>query len=260
MVSLVASRKRKDAHNHLVTSQDKGKVRIVSRNSSYASSIKPLAARSSLPSSRTFSNLRRSIKIFSMFRSGKVYPPLYKQYSILTAQGSGLSSTPLTVERNASCPNTPGDKAQLDNPVRATSLQTQTVSPDEAIPDITISRPEPSSPQDASSMIHLPSAAGFDGSEPIMTEKERRPVALHTSWSTPSLSQQPTRRMPSSLLQKATVIHRPNLSSRPTVLKGQDVSEHEKYDICHQLADTNTGSRSNNTKSQAKHVFSWAAP
>jgi hypothetical protein len=74
MVSLVATRKRKDIQNPITTSQDKGKVRILERHESHlsGSSTKPVQVRPNLPSSRTFSNLRRgSVKIFSIFRSGK---------------------------------------------------------------------------------------------------------------------------------------------------------------------------------------------
>jgi hypothetical protein len=73
MISLVAPRKRKDA-NRAMVSHDKGKVRIIEHRSKGRSGsfVKPTRPRASLPSSRTFSNLRRgSIKIFSIFRSAK---------------------------------------------------------------------------------------------------------------------------------------------------------------------------------------------
>lgn len=76
-------------------------------------------------------------------------------------------------------------------------------------------------------MLHLPSAAGFDGeSEPAMDVRGRHPAALHTSRSTPGLSQQLKARISSSLLHNPTVIHRPKLNSRPTVLNGNLVSGH----------------------------------
>jgi hypothetical protein len=74
MVSLVATRKRKDIHNPITTSQDNGKVRIFEHHESNlsGSSTKPARVRPNFPSSRTLSNLRRgSVKIFSIFRSGK---------------------------------------------------------------------------------------------------------------------------------------------------------------------------------------------
>jgi hypothetical protein len=74
-------------------------------------------------------------------------------------------------------------------------------------------------------MLQLPSAAGFDGeSEPAMDTRERHPSALHTSRSTPGLSQQFTRKISSSLLHNLTVIHRPKLDSRHTVLNSSFVS------------------------------------
>lgn len=72
---------------------------------------------------------------------------------------------------------------------------------------------------DASSLLQLTNAAVFDGeSEPPMELVQRRPVALRTSRSTPGLSQQLKRKLSSSLLHNPTVIHRPKLNSRPTVL------------------------------------------
>jgi hypothetical protein len=74
MMSLVMARKRKDGHNPMTASHDKGKVRIIER------SVDPVQEftnkfprlRSSLPNTRAFSNIRRgSVKIFSVFRSGK---------------------------------------------------------------------------------------------------------------------------------------------------------------------------------------------
>ncbi|KAF2878044.1 kinase-like domain-containing protein [Massariosphaeria phaeospora] len=71
MMSLVASRKRKDVHNQITTSNDKGKVRILEKSIEVDPS-KPARARSSLPNHRAFSNIRRgSIKILSVFKGGK---------------------------------------------------------------------------------------------------------------------------------------------------------------------------------------------
>jgi serine/threonine protein kinase len=82
---------------------------------------------------------------------------------------------------------------------------------------------------EASSLAQLTNAAVFDGeSEPPMLKPERHPAALHASKSTPGLSLQLTRKISQSLLHNPTVIHRPKLSSRPTVLSaepGQQASE-----------------------------------
>ena len=74
MMSLVATRKRKDAHNTITTSHDKGKVRLIEKSADGTQEFvnKFPRLRSSLPNTRAFSNIRRgSIKIFSVFRSGK---------------------------------------------------------------------------------------------------------------------------------------------------------------------------------------------
>ncbi|KAF2446007.1 kinase-like protein [Karstenula rhodostoma CBS 690.94] len=204
MVSLTVTRKRKDSNNPITTSQDKGKVRILERHGSYfsGSSAKPASNRASLPSSRTFSNLRRgSVKIFSIFRTG-----------------SGLSARALMAESCSSNAHT-SDSTQRAcatpsiTPSVVTSLQCPSVL------EIHTTKPPLFLRRRPSSMLQLPSAAGFDGeSEPAMDIRERHPAALHTSRSTPGLSQQLTRRISSSLLHNPTVIHRPKLNFRPTVL------------------------------------------
>jgi hypothetical protein len=76
MMSFVATRKRKDGHHTRAASLEKGKVRRVekSRDGSRESRPKPARLRSSLPSpsTRALSGIRRgSVKIFSVFRTGK---------------------------------------------------------------------------------------------------------------------------------------------------------------------------------------------
>lgn len=74
MMSLAATRKRKDAHNMQVSSHDKGKVRIVEKagDVSTETPIKFPRLRPSLPNTAALRGIRRgSVKIFSVFRSGK---------------------------------------------------------------------------------------------------------------------------------------------------------------------------------------------
>ncbi|KAJ4303233.1 hypothetical protein N0V90_002126 [Kalmusia sp. IMI 367209] len=116
MVSLAATRKRKDAHNPTTTCHDKGKVRIVEHQGSRRSDSynKPLPPRTILPSSRTFSNLRRgSFKLFSLFRSkdtpaapsfqGPPLPGIISDIPSLPSQISSLigSSNPLSLQSTA---------------------------------------------------------------------------------------------------------------------------------------------------------------
>jgi hypothetical protein len=74
MMSLVSTRKRKEANNPLLLARDKGKVRVIERSAEVPSSESAKAARgrNTTPASRTLSTLRRgSIRIFSIFRNGK---------------------------------------------------------------------------------------------------------------------------------------------------------------------------------------------
>ncbi|KAF2676832.1 kinase-like protein [Lentithecium fluviatile CBS 122367] len=203
-MSLVATKKRKDAVPIRV-SHDKDKVRIIERRSNErrSSSItKPPHSRASLPSSRTFSNFRRgSVRIFSIFRSGKRSGP-----SPTTADSS-VSNT------NAS------DVTQCADAAKITTTEVKNTAQERSVPGVTVTRFQPVLRKDAPSLVQLTNAAGFDGeSEPPMPRKERHPAALHASKSTPGLSRQLTQRISNSLLHNPTVIHRPKLSSRPTVL------------------------------------------
>ncbi|KAF2640152.1 kinase-like protein [Massarina eburnea CBS 473.64] len=214
MISLVTIRKRKDISKPVASSHDKGKVRVVEGRSSNSNSLRKsrsLAAktpqmRASLPSSRTFSNFRRgSIKIFSIFRSGKgsaQSPGLAQPYNS-SASSSDVTQQPITVEVTT-----------------ATPAQSITDLPCPSIVEIDIPRAELLALRnETSSLTQLANAVGFDGeSEPPMGRKERHPAALHASKSTPGLSRQFTQKLSSTLLHNHTVIHRPKLNSRPTVL------------------------------------------
>jgi serine/threonine protein kinase len=69
-----------------------------------------------------------------------------------------------------------------------------------------------------SSLLQLKNVGLFDGeSEPIMPTRQARPVGLHVSRSTPGLSRQVTSKISNSLFHNDTIVHRPKLSSRPTI-------------------------------------------
>jgi hypothetical protein len=71
---------------------------------------------------------------------------------------------------------------------------------------------------DDSSLLQLTNAATFDGeSDPVFRARTPPPTPMATSWSTPSLSRQLTTKLSNTLLNNETVVHRPKLSSRPTV-------------------------------------------
>lgn len=131
---------------------------------------------------------------------------------------------PRTVERCRSA-STHSDSTQRPL-VAAGAVPAPTTSlPCDSAPETVIGKLPFTARMNTSSMLQLPSAAGFDGeSEPVMDSRERHPAALHMSRSTPGLSQQLSRRLSLSLLHHPTVVHRPKLNSRPIVLNTNVVS------------------------------------
>ncbi|KAF2195667.1 kinase-like protein [Zopfia rhizophila CBS 207.26] len=163
-----------------MTSRDKGKVRIIEQSADGAneSLARFRHLRSSLPNSRTFSSIRR----------GSV-----KLFSVFRGS-KGISNS------NAS-----------SDGIR--TLQSHSV------PDIVISNPEIVSLPVGPSHLQFTNAAVFDGeSEPTMDDKRSHPLALHTTRSSPGLSRQLTTKISNALLHNTTVVHRPKLNARPTIL------------------------------------------
>lgn len=196
-MSLVATRKRKDIHNPLLTSRDKGKIRVVERS---ADGAKVSRSRNGNPASRTLTNLRRGgIRIFSIFRNGKSSAPSTEQAA---SSGEGATSDATDSTRRADDKNT-----HAKHSLRSSS------SPaiPRILPTLTLHRR-------SSSLMHFTKATALDGeSEPILSERPFQLAALHTSRSTPGLSRQLTSKISAALLHNDTVIHRPKLSSRPTI-------------------------------------------
>jgi hypothetical protein len=71
MMSLVPTRKRKGTHNAVQLARDKGKVRVIEQSGDDHSSG---SAKNALGRSKLTTLRRGSIKIFSMFRTGKSTP------------------------------------------------------------------------------------------------------------------------------------------------------------------------------------------
>lgn len=91
MMPLVPVRKRKEAHNQIHLSSDKGKIRVIERSAEGHSSLstKNLQGRNSTPASRTFTTLRRgSIKIFSLFRNSKSMTYMSVLYIVTSTNSS----------------------------------------------------------------------------------------------------------------------------------------------------------------------------
>ncbi|RAR03972.1 serine/threonine-protein kinase cbk1 [Stemphylium lycopersici] len=204
-MSLVPTRKRKDIHHPVQLAREKGKVRVIERSAAVHSSAsaKNPPARISTPAGRTLTSLRRgSIKIFSIFRNGKIRP------------GSTLSSA----EAASGGTNSPLKKthdASRDNAAKFysnSSLQCLLIS------DAPIILPALTLDPDTTSLLHLADAPAFDGeSEPVFGTRTPPATPKTTSWSSPSLSRQLTAKLSNALLNDDTVVHRPKLSSRPTV-------------------------------------------
>jgi serine/threonine protein kinase len=69
-----------------------------------------------------------------------------------------------------------------------------------------------------SSPLQLTNVGLFDGeSEPIMSTRQSRSVDLHMSRSTPGLSRHMTSKLSNTLFHNDTIVHRPKLSSRPSI-------------------------------------------
>ncbi|CAN9197814.1 unnamed protein product [Alternaria alternata] len=186
MTSLVRARKRKEAHNQIHLSRDKGKIRVIERSAEGHSSpsTKNLQGRNSTPASRTFTTLRRgSIKIFSIFRNSKSSAP---------SSGEATSgSTGSTANKSKDVPRIDTVKSYSNSPLQCP-----------IVPDVPMTLPTLSLDPDSSSLLQLTNA-------------------ISTSWSSPNLSWQLTSKLSNALLKNDTVVHRPKLSSRPTVKADQ---------------------------------------
>ncbi|KAL5117417.1 hypothetical protein ACEQ8H_004733 [Pleosporales sp. CAS-2024a] len=206
MLSLVPARKRRDTHNPRCASRSKDKVRVVehSRQESIHAASKSVQSRSGNSASRTLTNLRKnSIRIFSLLRGGK--SPAASSAMIERNRTDSGSSTQDSLEQAEAV------AAIIDHTLRRPSVH-----------NLSSLLPEVTHDNQGSSLVQLANASFFDGeSEPIMIPRDPRPVRIHTSKSTPGLPRQLTSKMSIGLFPNDTVIHRPKLSSRPSVLVNQ---------------------------------------
>ncbi|RYO16669.1 hypothetical protein AA0121_g6104 [Alternaria tenuissima] len=209
MTSLVRARKRKEAHNQIHLSRDKGKIRVIERSAEGHSSpsTKNLQGRNSTPASRTFTTLRRgSIKIFSIFRNSKSM-----SCSAPSPGEATFGSTGSTANKSKDVPRVDTVKSYSNSPLQCP-----------IVPDVPMTLPTLSLDPDSSSLLQLTNAAVFDGeSEPIPRARTPPSAPISTSWSSPNLSWQLTSKLSNALLKNDTVVHRPKLSSRPTVKADQ---------------------------------------
>lgn len=101
---------------------------------------------------------------------------------------------------------------------RADKPYSDSPSPTPPASDLPMSLPPLTLHPDNSSLLQLTNAATFDGeSEPIFRARTPPPTPVASSRSTPGLSRQLTSKLSNAMLNNETVVHRPRLSSRPTV-------------------------------------------
>lgn len=225
-MSLMATRKRKDAHNPLLTSRDKEKIRVVERSADGNGPVKSSRSRNGTPASRTLTNLRRGgIRIFSIFRNGKSSLGEISKTAvfILTPHPGSTPSVELATSSGDGATSTASDSTRRAG---ITATYANHSFPSSNSPDSPITLPPLALGRRSSSLLPFTKATAFDGeSEPLLTERPSYLSVLHTSRSTPGLSQQWTSKLSAALLHNDTVIHRPKLTSRPTI----QITGHDQY-------------------------------
>ncbi|KAF9701458.1 hypothetical protein EKO04_001157 [Ascochyta lentis] len=204
MMSLVTTRKRKDVDGAKSSSNEKSKVRLIEH------SYDGLLDGTGKPQRgvRTLNNIRRGgVKIMSMFRSTK---------------GSALDANTAIAACKTSSDIT--DHTQRPSVSQSQNLHTER-SP--SIPVTLNAAPKLILRLSGSSLTQLTNAAVFDSeSEPTTGSRSFEHATLHTSRSTPGLSKQLALKLSNALLHNSTVVYRPKLNSRPSVL----TKEHRDHD------------------------------
>ncbi|KAF2746978.1 kinase-like protein [Sporormia fimetaria CBS 119925] len=198
MMALVASRKRKDIPTSRFASTDKGKIRRIEGPGGQTQRQQATVA-----PSPSFAGLRRgSIKLFSVFRSNKVSP---------ASQPATIGETGDAIRSDAT--QRPCTEVVLRNP----GLGQRSPS----VPQLYTPRLDVFSDTDVLLGDHLAIAPRFDGeSEPCQPFQPCPPRGLHSTRSTPGMTRNLSTRLSSALLQNNTVVHRPKLQARPSVITG----------------------------------------
>lgn len=216
MITLVQSQKHKGVDKAKSSSNEKSRIRLVERTPDHLLDGAADAASRSPRGVRRLRDLRRqSIKIMTMFRTKGIFVPdrlvIPRPYNLTgsahdTTTAIAACKTSSHTTDVSQCPDTPQtqDIHTIGNPSVANMLDTA---------------PESSLHHTGSSLTQLTSAVMYDGeSEPITEMKPFQHTALHASRSMAGLSQQISLNLSNALLSNPTVIRRPKLSSRPTVL------------------------------------------
>jgi hypothetical protein len=155
--------------------------------------------------------------------------------SLIPWLGPAVSCTQVATDGNGS-DAVPAESAQraeeAAEPVDQSSRQQFTISTTpKALPELNLHHR-------SSSLLQLTNMNLFDGeSEPIMSARQPRPVGLHVSRSSPGLSKQMTSKMLNTLFNNDTVVHRPRMSSRPSI-RTTSLEETSKHQL-EELLDPN---------------------
>ena len=129
-----------------------------------------------------------------------------------------LSKFRLNANATASAVKTSSNTVADTQPLGAPQSEDFNPANNPSVP-IVDSTPKLTTPQLDSLLEQLTNPAGYDGeSEPTADSPSDELAVLHISRSTPSLSRQLTTKLSNVLMQDATIIHRPKLTFRPTVL------------------------------------------
>ncbi|KAF3034379.1 hypothetical protein E8E12_001056 [Didymella heteroderae] len=197
-MSLVTTRKRKGVDDAKSTSNEKSKIRLIEHTPEDLLDVAGDPVPKS-PRVRRLRDLRRhGVKIMTMFWT--------KGSALDTTATIAACKTSSDTTGVTQCPTAP--RSQILHTPRSPS-----------VPNILDAAPELILRHTGSSLTQLTNAAMYDGeSEPVTETKPFQPAVLHISRSTPGLSQQLSLKLSNALLPNPTVIHRPRLSSRPTVL------------------------------------------
>ncbi len=238
-MSLVTTRKRKDVDCAKSNSGEKNKIRLIEHiddgllDRTSGDDTRPQRG------VRTFKDIRRKgVKILSLFRTKGTSHHHSAVHLSYRSTGSMLDPNAATAASKAS--SNPTDKTQCPETVNSQDSQT-TESPN--APSILNTAPRLTLHQSGSSLTQLTNAAVYDGeSEPITTSTPIEHAVLYTSRSTPTLSRQLTLKLSNVLMHNPTVIRRPKLSSRPTVLTKdlQAVSSNETTSLPIRLNDVSS--------------------
>lgn len=217
-MALVPARKRKESRNLRNASRDGSKRRLIdSRQSSLGVSEKPAQKLATNSAGQTLSNIRkRGVKILSIFRPGKSESSCNLRRILLTTYLGPVLNPEVAPTGNGGSGTGTSDSTQAQAaPLNSRTLQCPSV------PNIPMSLPPLGLERRSSSLLQLTNAAVFDGvdgeSEPIISTRTPPSPDLYIRRSTSALSRQLTSKISNTLFHNETVIHRPKLSSRPSI-------------------------------------------